>query len=364
MAGYKYIKRADGILVPGVRVVKPITRGERDELKLAGKELDGRFLKAATDKFKPSAADGEVFSATRGHRGERIGRILGQRVVQHNGAPTAELDILLVDKKAQDDWMNGLLPEISADIDLDEEKIYAVSLLDKGHGHFGKDELGTHFFPADMQLALSKAGENHVCIKCEPAPPAEDTTMELTAENLKAIADALRPVIESAVDAKIAPVLELTKKVNTDPADPANDVVRANERSKLMLEAKDAEHKLALATEKDISNKLAEAAEVDVGVNIQAVRLQLEKRSPGRDAALEQQARDDYMRLLLDRAKTGRQLVIGTDDPDEKGKDKTTLELERAYDAQAENWKAIGITKDEYIERRLRKRTERQTVAA
>jgi hypothetical protein len=165
------------------------------------------------------------------------------------------------------------------------------------------------------------------------------------------------------IDDKIKPVLELTKKPNTDPADPANDVVKANERTKLLLETQEAGHKLALATEKDISNKLAEAAEVDVGVNLAAVRLQLERRSPGRDAALEQQARDDYMRLLLDRAKTGRALVTPADDP-EKGKDKTTLELERAYDAEKANWEKIGISKDEYIDRRMRKRTERQTLAA
>ena len=354
--GYKYVDRHDGTLIQGVRVVKPIWRDQRDELRRAGKDLDKRFLLSAVSKFKPEAQDGKLFSVTLNHRGPRKGRIMGQRVNDSVNPPVAELDILLTDPETIARWKRGELPELSADIDLAGEEIYAVSLIESGRGHFSKDELGTHFYPADLEVALSQTAANHVCVRCELQPANEE--LDMTEEQLKNLLAENNKIllgqVNQAVDAKLAPVLELHKKpVITDPTDPNNDVIKAREERDRAVRDAEARHKLELEKANDIATKLAEAMAADVGLNSAAYRKQLELRDT--------QARQDYHRLMLERARNSRPAVQAQDDPTRAGKTRVELELSADYKAEEAYWKARGITEEQYVHEISRKRAQRQT---
>lgn len=353
--GYNYVDRPDGTLITGVRLVKPIWRDGRDELRRAGKDLDHRFLLSAVGKFKPSAADGELFNVTLNHRGPRKGRIMGQRVNESLRPPVAELDILLTDPDTIARWKRGELPELSADIDLAEEKIYAVSLIEQGRGHFSKDDLGTHFYPADLEVALSETEANHICVRCEPAPVSMELDMKL--EELKALlAENNKLVLEDvnkAIDAKLKPVLELhAKPANMDPLDPANDIARAREEKESAIKDADARHKIELEKIQDVEAKVGEAMGVDVGLNAEAYRRQLMSREP--------QARSDYHRLCLERARNSRPVINPGDDPAQRGKTRVELELAADYDKDKPYWEGLKVSKEQYVEDRLRKRARRE----
>jgi hypothetical protein len=349
--GYPYEKRADGILVRGVRVVKPLARAARKELAKNNLEIDEAFMRESAARFKADASKGRLFPLTLNHRGRRVGRIVNQDVVSHNGQPTFIEDILITEPATQERWLRGELPEISADIDLARREVFATSLLEEGEGHFGFDDIG-QVYPKELQVAFEGEGhklETTLCLQAE-----KETDM--TPDELKALLAENNKVILAEVDKKLAPVLELSKKPNTDPLDPANDVIKERERAEVLIKDQGEKARLELAKEKDIGVKLAEAAQVDIGISLPAYRAQLEKRDT--------QARDDYHRLCLERAKHGRQSIQPSDDPAHKGKSRVELELSKDYTEEKANWERIGVTEEKYIEARLRARAQRQTAAA
>lgn len=350
--GYPYEKRQDGILVRGVRVVKPMARDARKELSKNNVEIDEAFMRDSAARFRADAAKGRLFPLTLNHRGKRVGRIVNQDVAPHNGQPTFVEDILITDPETQARWLRGELPEISADIDLARREVFATSLLETGEGHFGHEDIG-QVYPKELQVAFEAEGHKLETTLCLAAEKETDMTLE----ELKALLAENNKVILAEVDKKLAPVLELSKKpANTDPLDPANDIARERERSEVMLKDAEEKRKLELAKEKDIGHKLAEAAQVDIGISLPAYRAQLEKR--------DQQARDDYHRLCLERARNGRQSVQTNDDPANKGKSRVELELAADYQAEKALWEKLGVSVGRYVEMVYQKRAEREAQKA
>lgn len=346
--GYKHKKIADGILVPNVRVVKPIAKAERRELQTVGRDLDEGFMRQAVARFEKETAAGKIYPLTLNHRGKRVGRKVGQRVVEHNGKPTIAEDLLITDPQTQERWLRGELPEISADIDLENPEIYATSLLETGEGHFGHNDIG-QFYPDELKVALKGEGrklENCICLMAE-----KENAMDRE-EMLKLFGE-FKTGLLSDIDAKIKPVLELAKKpANTDPLDPQNDVIREREKGEVLLRDAEDKHKLELAREQDIARKLSEAATVDVGMNLKAYEDQLRKRDT--------QAREDYHRLCLERARNGRNPVKQSDDPTLKGKSRVELELAADFRREKEQWEKLGMTEERYLEMVGTKRAQRE----
>ncbi len=342
--GYKHTMTDKGLFIGSVKVLRPVQLADRPETKKVGKVVDKFFMERCVARFKSQKAQGRIFDITRNHKGKRIGEIVDQRVIEHNGQPVIEEDMLLTDKQAQQDWLERRLHEHSADVNLadGEEEVYATSLLDEGYGHFGFAEHGTEFIP-ETQLSLKEAGidpVNVVSIRYTN-DRTTNTNMELAmdAKELKEILAENNKTLLEQVDAKLKPVLEL-KKVEPAPSTDPLELLDQNKKQEQSLLLSADKQKAEKAKADDINEKVIEGIKKGVKVSTKAHRMALEKCDTQKERDLWQQ------NLLMKSSSDEIDLTVGGSNDDAE-----TLELKRNYAEQKEDFAKHGVSEKMYLEK-------------
>lgn len=173
------------------------------------KTIDKKWMAKGLQTFEANKAKGKLPYLWDRHNSKEtpakvIGRLDKLRIDDLNGAPWYFADVIITSPEHQQKFLNGEYPSKSVEFQPDNHYLRGLALLDGHEGHF--DATIPDFVPEGLYDELVALGADATCtVLCHSASPfAKGNTMTLSKEDLAAIAETLKPVVEGIVDVKLA----------------------------------------------------------------------------------------------------------------------------------------------------------------
>lgn len=205
--GYQTEKLKNGnLLVKDVPLMGPQVLTEK-HFKV--KDIDREWMLKGIETFAKNKGIGKLPYLWDRHNSKDkaaqvIGRLDNLRIGELDGEPWYFADVIITDSEFQQKFLSGKTPSKSVEFQPDNYYLRGLALLDGHEGHF--DAGIPDFVPEGLYDELVALGLNAECtVLCHSsATTAMGATMSLTKEDLAAIAETMKPVVEGIVDAKLA----------------------------------------------------------------------------------------------------------------------------------------------------------------